>query len=238
MKERGILMSAPMVCATLARQKTQTRRVIPDDWWICLDPDDEQERANALKMCPHGVVGDRLWVRETWRTLERESDGVDGILYRADEAFIPIANTRAAAEAWVAANRRDGKWRPSIFMPRWASRITLEITEVRIEKVQDISSEDVLAEGVRIPFGERTLADGTTKREPYLRITGKYRPHEYSKLHPHKWAESEWLRVHFASLWDSINGKHAPWEDNDWVWVVSFAVVESATSSLERTVAA
>jgi hypothetical protein len=100
----------------------------------------------------------RLWVKETWRAVERESDMVDGILFRADEAFVPIQNTAEAADRWLAVYDRGevnglrptgpAKWRPAIFLPRWASRLSLRVTSVRIERVRDISEADAVAEGV------------------------------------------------------------------------------------------
>lgn len=121
MKERPILFSGPMVKAILAGNKTQTRRVIQ-----C------PERFSNIRDCgfasPYGVPGDRLWVRETWR---------------ADD-FMPeetIYRTDGPAEAADCV-----PWRPSIFMPRRRSRITLEVTDVRVERLQEISGGDIAAE--------------------------------------------------------------------------------------------
>ena len=138
-KERPILCSAPDVMAILDGRKTQTRRIMkpqPNRTW----PDEVTPHwsvggnrtlpgaSNPLR-CPYGVPGDRLWVREAWRLPDGAPKGwVD---YRADDT-------------------RDGfKWKPSIHMPRWASRITLEVTDVRVERLQDISEADAMAEGVR-----------------------------------------------------------------------------------------
>ena len=160
---RPILMSAPMVRALLDGTKTQTRRIAK-----CnsdgLNPGMVTPNAGHvprsvrehLTYCPYGRPGDRLWVRETCVAHERESDLVDGVRYLADGAFIPIANTQEAADLWVnlnhyradAAGVATGKPVPSIHMPRWASRITLRITEVRCERLQDISAADCLAEGI------------------------------------------------------------------------------------------
>lgn len=133
MKERPILFSAPMVRALLEGRKIQTRRVVKLNAsgraekggrnWHLDDP-------NALLACPYGQPGDRLWVRETWlRTANEE------INYRADGGY-----PEGAAKML-------GGWRPSIFMPRHASRILLEITAVRVERLQDISASDAVAEG-------------------------------------------------------------------------------------------
>jgi hypothetical protein len=136
MKERPILFSAPMVRALLGGSKTQTRRVVkpqPDrgEWpW----PDmSDAERSAWTTSCPYGQPGDRLWVRETHMDLGA------CYLYRADAA--------AEQERAIVAPRQP--WRPAIHMPRAASRITLEITGVRVERLQDISEADAVAEGVR-----------------------------------------------------------------------------------------
>ncbi len=143
-RERPIIFSSPMVRAILAGTKTMTRRVVKrqperevDEWVYCYA--DHLNRAvyspGTLKKgihpwavsCPYGVPGDRLWVRETWG-----EDLEEFIYYRADDPTNP----------------RVEKWRPPIHMPRWASRITLEITAVRVQRAAVISAEDALAEGI------------------------------------------------------------------------------------------
>lgn len=153
MKERPILFSVPMVMAILEGRKTQTRRIVKDTGLYAIEEKyhgketARRELANLATQCKYGKPGDRLWVRETWRTHEMPN-GDDGILFRADGSFVPIENTAEAAEKWCAVKR--SLWRPSIFMPRWASRITLEITGVRVERLQDISSQDAIKEGIGI----------------------------------------------------------------------------------------
>ena len=127
-------------------------------------------RTGAVIGCPYGSAGERLWVRETiraheiteaeaaantWRIGdrlgERSSAGLDGVVYVADNAFREIANTREASERWMKVNAYRGLRGavvPGIHMPRWACRIVLEITDVRVERLQDISEADALAEGV------------------------------------------------------------------------------------------
>ena len=149
-KERPILFSAPMVRAILAGTKTQTRRVVkgaPEDWspvqpqvyapTIVDRHGFEQPGPDAFGAgdaqgdhwirCPYGQPGDRLWVRETWA-----QHGVSAV-YRADSGDRPAG---------------AGMWRPSIHMPRWASRITLEVTGVKVERLQGISEADAIAEGI------------------------------------------------------------------------------------------
>jgi len=168
-KERPILFSAPMVRAILAGAKTVTRRIVSErspHWivgerndgvtWLMIARDSVRGATNLdddwLPMpCPYGDAGDRLRVRETWRTVERKPDMVDGILFRADDAFVPIENTRAAADRWIDAHdngKHSDRWRPSIFLPTWASRIHLEVTDVRIERLHAIDEHDAFAEGV------------------------------------------------------------------------------------------
>lgn len=125
MKERPILFNGDMVRAILAGQKTQTRRI----------PSKTQQHA---LFCPYGHPGDRLWVRERWATDMSFDDLPPRML---PPRGMPIYY-HATAQCM------DYKWRPSIHMPRWASRITLEITDVHVERVQDIHEEDAIAEGI------------------------------------------------------------------------------------------
>jgi hypothetical protein len=152
LKERPIPFSDAMVRAILDGTKTQTRRLVrPPTGFERIDRvypigggwriDESNPYGIARQVtCPYGVPGDRLWVRETWN---KEGGSLS---YRADGDW--IADYRAAAESGSGVPRRpDLKWRPSIFLPRWASRITLELTDVRAERLQDITDEDARAEG-------------------------------------------------------------------------------------------
>lgn len=160
MMDKPILFSGEMARAILEGKKTQTRRVInPQIEWNegifqrrKTGTIDQFTYVEFLRRCPYGKIGDSLWVRETWRA-EELNDGLDGIRYKADGLFIPIKNTEEASDAWCAANMNKqlwekDLWKPSIFMPRWASRINLEITGVRVERVQEIDRADAKAEGV------------------------------------------------------------------------------------------
>lgn len=102
--------------------------------------------------CPYGEPGSLLWLKESWAPVERDSDSVDGIRYQADDAFVPIANTTKAAEQWCVAANNDhsGRWRSPRYMPRWASRITLKVSSVRVERLHDITEEDARAEGLAL----------------------------------------------------------------------------------------
>jgi hypothetical protein len=208
MKEHPILFSSEMVNAVLAERKTQTRRVIKPllryhpnlgHFWKkdkSLSWMSKTEVAkNLVTRCPYGQPGDRLWVKETWKAEELVLNGLDGIRYRADDCFRPIENNQAAAELWVVAKREGQPWRPSIYMPRWASRITLEIISVRVEKVQEISEKDAEAEGIHLL--------GLPEIERYN--------------HPRKHIAA------FREIWNLINAKRGyGWDVNPWVWVIDF----------------
>ncbi len=202
MKERPILFSAPMVRALLAGAKTQTRRVCKLDVRAGM-PHPEWE--SLLKHCPYGALGDRIWVREAWRGEMRFDDA-------------PPRDIPAGAGIWCEASRQcweggpydgePGKLRPGMFMPRWASRITLEVTGVRVERLQDISYEDAIAEGVNDPATVPPFPEslgGTETVEQYAR-------------------RSRYPQRSYAALWDEINGVNGDgsWHANPWVWVVEF----------------
>ena len=145
MKELPILFSSPMVRALLAGTKTQTRRIVKPQPSFCSDEENSAagHTQEALgDKCPYGAPGDRLWVRETW--APRGVNQIGGgplttlIAYRTDGAMHALPHREIA--------RDPHNWHPSIFMPRWASRLTLEITAVRVERLQDISEVDAKAE--------------------------------------------------------------------------------------------
>jgi hypothetical protein len=149
--------------------------------------------------CPYGVVGDRLWVRESWQAdaqldsvAPRELSQGEPIRYPADEA---IRHTGCAMIT-------PGKTRPSIHMPRWVSRILLEITDVRVERLQDISDGQAEAEGIDLD----QLADAQER---------------YDMVADHNMTGRPTTVGQFAYLWASINGSGA-WDLNPWVWVVEF----------------
>lgn len=144
MKERPILFSGPMVRAILEGRKTMTRRVVKPNLFIERNggnlPPIEQSHAyfgvfcSRHVSCPYGQPGDRLWVRETWARGMTDEE----LYYRATDKEITDEE------------REEGmRWKPSIHMPRWASRITLEVTEVRVERLQGITEADSVAEGIK-----------------------------------------------------------------------------------------
>ena len=218
LKEKPILFSGPMVRAILDGRKTQTRRVckldIPEDAdevfvWPAVKPMEHhanpglwarknQSSDNAtdgwlrfLGPSPHGMRGDRLWVRETWAPCSTfDASEESGAIYRED-------NWRNGCEP-------NAKWRPSIHMPRWASRITLEVTGVRVERLQDISEADARAEGLPVHVVEHTF------RKCYRDDSGR---------------AARRIKC-FQDLWDSIASPEHSWAANPWVWVYEFRRAE------------
>ncbi len=170
-KERPILFSGPMVRAILEGRKTQTRRVVklqpgPDAYITPFEDrfvyggligDIPSQVRHGVIDCPHGRRQDRLWVRETWaRTIDDISRGC--VFYKADQRFFSYVcddegdgdPVRVTTEAPRVEQWGLPKCKPSIHMPRWASRITLEVTAVRVERLQQISEADAIAEGCSV----------------------------------------------------------------------------------------
>jgi len=198
-----------MVQAVLEGRKSQTRRVVKGKWPPLVE---EVLRVNGKWVwdtldyeltTPYGQLGDRLWVRETWKII--------GLDHTPNNYRLEIQYKSDSKRRWFCVGKRefdkysinptsawgaDDKWRPSIFMPRWASRITLEIINIRVERVQDISEEDAMTEGAT-PI----LVDPDGGSCPH--IEG------------------------YIKLWDSINAKRGyGWDTNPYVWVIEFKRVE------------
>lgn len=203
MKSRPILFSAPMVRALLDGTKTQTRRIMKGQPFISspeFDSDDgvaefhHADECVSRISCPYGKIGDELWVRETWSKAKR-SLLENELFYRADGEH---QSGRQRSLNYV---ERESKWRPSIHMPRKYSRITLEITGVKVERLQDISEEDAITEGIQ-------QYKGPLRWIRYMdAVTGE--------------AAHNSARDAFASLWESINGAGS-WDQNPWLWCISF----------------
>lgn len=202
-----MIFNGEMVRAILEGRKTQTRRVMkpqPDPcppprgghWWpsnvfkTMLHVEEEMQNGKGGwgglvgDACPFGDVGDRIWVRETFCAVpdHEEPAGCSALLYAADD------------------NGPYGKWTPSIHMPRWACRLTLEITGVRVERLNSISQEDAQAEGMELTGWRPTYSDPDSGGEVWT-------PYD-----------------NFAQLWESIYGEES-WKANPWVWVIEFKVV-------------
>ncbi|WP_272671775.1 hypothetical protein [Providencia sp. PROV123] len=208
MKERGIIFNSEMVRAILDGRKTQTRRVMKsqpepsktkdgDYWFPCnktqsmVHVSDFIPRNNLMidaheffsDCCPLGGVGDRLWVRETFQV---------GPCTESSFAYKATHCPSDLEEGWSEVI----KWKPSIHMPRSASRITLEITDVRVERLQDISKQDAISEGA--PRGHHSI-DVISKRFGF----------------------PDFSRSWFAQIWMDIYGEDN-WAANPWVWVIEF----------------
>lgn len=224
MKERPIIFNSEMVKAIIDERKTMTRRIMK------VQPESNQfglrriiasaERSDTGKYhwtesnatgnhirsapfsCPFGAVGDRLWVRESFYEHGRWQGGgydpEDSYFVSDKQVLYPADGIQRPSE-----RKREDFWRsrPSIHMPRWASRITLEITGVRVERLNAISQEDAHAEG--------------------MELTG-WRPTYYD---PDSGGDFMTPYDNFAELWSSIYGAES-WQANPWVWVVEFKRVE------------
>lgn len=237
MKERGMIFNAEMVRALLDGRKTQTRRPIKwkqtrfteigerEDGSKWPWSEDAEHACDFWHPCPFGAVGDRIWVRETWGVVSHELDE-DGRIqpWTPDRPAtviheMPFGNGYYSGHAIYAADGdftwgdddgyEDGRscWKPSIHMPRAASRILLEITDVRVERLNAISEEDARAEGI-IDGGCLNCGE----------------PEPCGCANPEPDATDA-----FAYLWQSIYGKEN-WNANPWVWVIEFKRVEGGAS--------
>jgi hypothetical protein len=213
--EHPILFSTAMVTAILEGRKTMTRRIVkPQPPENCNEPifdengygfffegldtegdcDDQFPQNDSGIQCPYGGIGSILWVRETFAFATDFGNSTDRIFYKASYENGGIYDDVK-------------KWKPSIFMPRTASRISLEITDIRVERVQDITEEDAIAEGI-VEIAMSFVGGG---RMSGYGVAGATAKDVFS------------TRIGaFQNLWNKINGKRASWESNPWVWVISF----------------
>jgi hypothetical protein len=222
MKETPLLFTPENIRKVLASTKTQTRRLLRDRdlrWWNktgCERADDgwpmvEDEYGDFDRLrCPYGQPGDRLWVRETYARQNDDDGEPSYYVYKADHLDDPFPGE------WPREYKDDpkcGRWRPSIHMPKEACRLWLELTDVRVERVQEISEEDAKAEGIA---QEPVVPDSTFlmwRGAPGLDLSSSPVPA-------------------FKNLWNSINGKTnlgrngsklvVDWDANPWVWVLTF----------------
>lgn len=223
MKERPILFSGPMIRAILAGNKTQTRRIVkpqPPSSTVSVNlyhhPDprphfwaaDGGALLDWAQPCPYGAPGERLWVRETWQHANHPfgpyQEGAP-VFYRADYHDDPHG-----PDGELSPQGKYREWRPSIHMPRSACRLVLEVTGVRVKRLQAISYEDALAEGAFDPQmfwgAEFDDVDGESADELARRL--------------------QWPQRAFRELWCKINGPES-WNSNPWVWVVEFRRIEN-----------
>ncbi|HBX3770285.1 TPA: hypothetical protein MHZ58_05895 [Klebsiella pneumoniae subsp. pneumoniae] len=214
MKERGMIFNGEMVRAILDGRKTQTRRPVKfpvhDKNLGCELAGNElagELSAGNYLNSAFGKPGDRIWVRETWNKY-------GGLLtYRADHDWIDDMRKETVCTA---------KWVPSIHMPRWASRILLEITGVRVERLNAISEEDAQREGVHTEVWDQTVvARNYAARDEFFQFWSEDMPH-YVEM-------NQLYRSSFRSLWESIYGADS-WQANPWVWVIEFKRVEGGAA--------
>lgn len=221
-KEHPILFSSQMVKAILEGRKTITRRVIKPqpilttargrqiigdefhEWPVGIIRRISLLKHDMILKCPYGQVGDRLWVREALKVItvpEQRFKHINGedticdkdIVYSADDNFL---EWEFPPDHKLSKRMEKYGYCPSIFMPRWTSRIMLEITNIRVERLQGVTEEDAQKEGWHIKN---------------LNPIETYDPVVMNKAR-------EW----FTNLWDSLNGKKYPWKSNPWVWVIEF----------------
>ncbi|HED9570188.1 TPA: hypothetical protein R6Q18_000249 [Klebsiella pneumoniae] len=232
MKERGMIFNGEMVRAILDGRKTQTRRIMklqpkpsksrPGDFWFSSKKLESMVHVSDLApgnspiadyhlfiqehCCPFGAVGDRIWVREAFRVHSRATD-VATLVYKASERNSWTEQTHRVPVAVCNKPATPEKWTPSLHMPRWASRILLEITDVRVERLNAISEEDARAEGI-IDGGCLNCGE----------------PEPCGCANPEPDATDA-----FAYLWQSIYGQEN-WNADPWVWVIEFKRVEGGAA--------
>ena len=232
-KERPIIFSGEMVKAILDRKNTMTRRVVKSNFinhykhaHIIKQSSDKSREGKAYfydKPCssmvlssqlvsnPYGKVGDRLWVRETWQEIGPDCLLTYKATYPSDlYAKRPELENVPPIEAL---KDKGYLWKSPLFMPREFSRLLLEITDIRVERLQDISEADAMKEGVK----------SWKVNCSYNGLKTVYK--DYSDIHNDVIAYNNPI-ASFKTLWDSLNTKKGyPWSSNPWVWVVEFKVV-------------
>lgn len=235
-----MLFSTPMVQAIIEGRKTQTRRIaavpVGDhhcidimDWGLSEHPHQKDGKwlysvqsdvddHDTFELKPkYGQPGDLIWVRETWGVGSRPDPfvgSVDGFEYKADEMLIDEVENLPIypCEAFDFGNYDKKGWRPSIHMPKIAARIWLQVTNIRVERLQYITEEDAKAEGVE-PVPSFNSGEGVYPGQKYK----NYLPNGYTEV----------LAKHsFESLWISINGPES-WQANPWVWCVGFKILST-----------
>jgi hypothetical protein len=238
MNKKPIIFSTEMVRAILAGKKTITRRVMKpqpilrDDGYCCWKTPDRigniwREGETPLgytlhKMielgCPFGKVGDLLWVRESWGDVTAafdDSDELRTVAFKADNSVWDCYGQMVYLEQLGVSGIEVDKWKPSIHLPKFASRLSLEIKNIRVERLQDISADDALAEGIsKTEFWKPNEVDENPK--PVHEWKAPFWDDYYFWTH--------YPQIAFSNAWDKINGKRkdCSWESNPWVWVLEF----------------
>ncbi len=229
-KQRPILFSTPMVQGILQSRKLMTRRTRsldqvnkdPNSWYfdrfgfkdeklIAIFKPIGGDFGNAIP-CPYGKPGDQIWVRETWAETCDEY-GTPVMAYKVGQPRVILKDDdgyklggKITTQWSIDSYPSYGKWKPSIHMSHWASRLHLEITDIRVERLQSITEADAIAEGVQRMAGSNTLY---RHYNPVVKSLALIRGAQAS----------------FFTLWESLNGKDSV-EANPWLWVIKFKVVE------------
>lgn len=224
MKERPIVFAGREVRAMLDGRKTQARRVVrwpnaavnadgcvvmppgvgTEQWWPCSRVDGDEKPLR----CPYGTPGSKLWVRETF-ALEHLGEDGERVVYRIDRAARWVAEGETIH--YLESSYKPARWTPAVQMPRRLSRLALDVTGVRVQRLQDISEDDACAEGLKVTGPTANQAGEVIDDRPgYLG-------------HGSLWHDP---RRAFETIWDSVNGKSAQWSSNPWVWVLEFKRVE------------
>ncbi|HBY7210823.1 TPA: hypothetical protein MI602_21195 [Klebsiella pneumoniae] len=234
MKERGMIFNGEMVRALLDGRKTQTRRPVKfpvhDKNLGCELAGNElagELSAGNYLNSAFGKPGDRIWVRETFQGPLFDYDLMDSYCkdatpFEKPEFCVYKADGVPAPEFYDADDELHCCWRPSIHMPRWACRILLEITDVRVERLNAISEEDAQREGVHTEVWDQTVvARKYAARDEFFQFWSEDMPH-YVEM-------NQLYQFSFRSLWESIYGAEN-WLANPWVWVIEFKRVEGGTA--------
>jgi len=234
MREKPIPFNAEMVLAVLAGRKTQTRRIVTVPWGkrsktVPYSPYFEEEDGRLFFQdeygdhhdfekkwkCPYGNIGDHLWVREPWCVYPKH-DHLKPSEIPHPEGIGDIDNFRNLDICYLSTpinGYNMGRYRSPRFMPHWASRITLEIKNIRVERVQDISAQDCMREGIR-----EVTKDGISKKY-CIYDSGDYSSTPWQNM-------PRTAKGAFKNLWNSINEKRGlGWDKNPWVWVVEFETI-------------
>lgn len=238
-KEKGLIFNSEMVRAILDGRKTQTRRPIKwkqtrfteigerEDGSHWPWSEDAEHACDFWHPCPFGAVGDRIWVRETFQGPLFDYDLMDSYCkdptpFEKPEFCVYKADGVPAPEFYDADDELHCSWRPSIHMPRWACRILLEITDVRVERLNAISEEDAQSEGVHTEVWDQTVvARNYAVRDEFFQFWSEDMPH-YVEM-------NQLYRSSFRSLWESIYGAEN-WQANPWVWVIEFKRVQGGAA--------
>ncbi|WP_313020951.1 hypothetical protein [Atlantibacter hermannii] len=241
MKERGMIFNGEMVRAILDGRKTQTRRIISERHLNLIDLgsqigecyplecgiDHENSQSYYREHCPFGKPGDRIWVREAYQGPLFDYEHMEAYLedsskFEKPDFCVYRADGKPAPEFYDADDNLHCCWRPSIHMPRWASRILLEITDVRVERLNSISHEDAEREGIHIEVWDQTVvARNYAAEDEFFQF--------WSEDFPHYVNMNDLYRASFQSLWKSIYGEES-WQANPWVWVIEFKRVEGGAA--------